>query len=337
MSDTLSDEDLKRLHDLAALRDRGVLSEEEFQRAKARLLGPGGVAEPPPSSGMRRFGLPYPHWLFALAGFLVLLIVLWLVWGSQRSSQDSLAGNGLTVNLTEPQIGGPELCTSDAIFGQLKNMVFDRAIDQYDGDPGPLNSLRRVAGVRMEYPTLREVNQDIERSDCAGRLIIDIPPDAQQHFGGATAIQADVQYSIQPGPDGAGIVVEAGGADYVVQRLVAAANMLDATRAAAEGGPQLQKTYNPSFDCGRRLSNVERMICQDEQLSELDRALAGRYVRLEEALPPLDWRDVIERRRQFLARRAECPDVECVKALYVEQNEYLDRLDEGPLAADAAP
>ena len=32
MSDNLSDQDLKRLHDLAALRDRGVLTDDEFRQ-----------------------------------------------------------------------------------------------------------------------------------------------------------------------------------------------------------------------------------------------------------------------------------------------------------------
>src|SRR5207249_12269629 len=96
-------------------------------------------------------------------------------------------------------------------------------------------------------------------------------------------------------------------------------------RAAQPGGMQPQKTYNPGFDCRGSLSNIEQMICQDEQLSQLDRALTARYQSLKQELSATEWQLVVDSQRDFLRRRGACGDVACLHDVYVAQTRYLDR------------
>src|SRR5688572_6279669 len=144
MSDHFSPEDLKHLSDLEALRDRGVLSKDEFERARRRL------ATGRPLSSSKETETPtrrpfYAHWGFlAAAGLVALLLGLWFLSGgdSDPAMESADVDNGLVLNETGA-LPGPELCASEPVYGQLRDIVFDRAIGQYQGDPGPLNSLRR--------------------------------------------------------------------------------------------------------------------------------------------------------------------------------------------------
>jgi uncharacterized protein YecT (DUF1311 family) len=230
-----------------------------------------------------------------------------------------------TANVLEATPSGATLCASTGTYLRIKDAVFDRAQKQFGGDPGPLESLRRSVGVRMQYPVLRGVHQDIGRTDCGGRLILDLPPAARGAFDGLPALESDIQYSVQPAADGNGQAVEVSGGDDVVQQLTVAAGLVVARRSSQEGEVQPQKTYNPSFDCGGNLSNVEQMICQDEQLAQLDRAVTARYQSLRQELTTEDWQLVVSSQREFLRRRSACADVVCLHDIYVAQARYLDR------------
>jgi uncharacterized protein YecT (DUF1311 family) len=184
----------------------------------------------------------------------------------------------------------------------------------------------------MQYPLLRGGDSALGRTDCSGRLIIDLPPAARDKFDGASALQADLDYSIQPAADGAGLVVEASGTDYPVQRLVAAATLLSEAQSAAKAA--VGRTYQPSFDCAGELSTVEKMICQDETLSRLDRELAKRYRDLRQGLPPERWEEVADGQDGFLERRNQCADTACVKDIYTRQLRSLPEVaDQEPSAA----
>lgn len=329
MSDQLSEQDLKRLNDLAALRDRGVLSEEEFARAKQRLL------EGRRSPALRReddadvIGAPprrvYRPWLFLTLATLALVAVLvWLVITRRDGIAERHPADDKAVFLNEsvPPLPGPELCTSEAIYRQIKDIIFDRTIERYDGDPGALNSLRRAAGVRMQYPVLREYQAEIERADCSGRLILDIPPAAQDEFDAAPSLQANLDYSIQPAIDGGSAVVELEGIEVTVQRIVVAATMLAETRSAAEEARRLQE----GIHCNGSQSSLEIMICEDEDLVERSRVLAERYRGLRELLPPAESEQLAQTQRQFIQRLSNCRDPACVAALYRDRSAELDRL-----------
>lgn len=338
MSDDLSDQDLKRLHDLAALRDRGVLTEDEFQRAKQRLFdrvsttAPVAGEDSEPAQGWFR-----ANWLvLTLVSLAVVVLFLWLLLArAEQGPAESVAvtDSGLLLNEGVEPLPGPEVCTSEAIYRQIKDIVFDQAIERFEGDAASLNSLRAAASVRMQYPVLRDYDSNIRRADCSGRMILDIPPAAQDEFGGVSALQGDLEFALQPATDGGNAVVELGGIEVVVQRIVAAADQLAAARAAASDR-QLPDSYDEMLDCGSTLSDAERIICGDAFLARQDRALFDRYRIVRDMLPSADRQRAAESQRRFLDRRANCEDSGCLVELYADRADELDRMAE---AQEALP
>lgn len=79
-------------------------------------------------------------------------------------------------------------------------------------------------------------------------------------------------------------------------------------------GPGL--TSAASFDCSKAASPVERLVCEDPQLSQLDEKLAAAYQ--AKTLTTSDSNSVREQ-RQWLARRNRCPDRVCVRTAYEER------------------
>ena len=70
-----------------------------------------------------------------------------------------------------------------------------------------------------------------------------------------------------------------------------------------------------SFDCGKAASEVEKMICNDDELSKLDESLSKAYLR---ALTRTHRkRDMVGSQRQWLKNeRNTCQDAACVKRAY---------------------
>jgi hypothetical protein len=77
--------------------------------------------------------------------------------------------------------------------------------------------------------------------------------------------------------------------------------------------------YNPSFDCSNVKENsIEFRICSDEQLSALDRELAGLY---DDAV--LIDKAARQAQRQWLKARNCCADAACIERHYRERIEAL--------------
>jgi len=334
MDRRLSEEDLDRLHKLAELRDRGVLSDEEFAKAKARLLD-----DPPPAqAGKKGAGSEQGFWskywlILSGVGILILLVAGLFIMGRISASGDD---NGLNMAIgndmataADPQ-AAEALCGDEAVYRQISDTIFSKAIEQVDGSPAALTNLKKAVAVRVQYPLLRGGDLVLKRTDCSGHIILDLPPNVRPAFDGARTLEADVDFSVQPAADGNGNVVTADGIDRIVERLAGAAGLVESVRAtpAAPTG-----TYNPSFSCSGDLSDAERLICHDEALSGLDRALAKRYGELKAQLAPDDWAQVVEMQRSFLDRRGQCVDVSCLKDAYVAQSRQLDGVGPGDAAA----
>ena len=74
-------------------------------------------------------------------------------------------------------------------------------------------------------------------------------------------------------------------------------------------------TYAASFDCDKAASPVEKMICSDSQLSELDSQLAGTYSTARTRAADSD--QLKHDQREWLKSiRKECQDVACFKDAY---------------------
>lgn len=328
---TLSHESMRRLEQLASLKDKGILTETEFEDAKRRLLS--GEETATPSDGAPRPAVDQRLIQWSLLATGILLLVLGLAFFGGRSESDVVAeplnSAEMEIDETVPESGISdlgELCGSDATYAGLKDIIFDKASELYGG-PGPLDSLRKSVRLRMQVPTVEGIDEELIRADCSGHGVIDLPPDVMEAFGGKRTLEADLDYAIQPAADGSGAVLRVGGIGDLVTALASAASLVRSSQVASAGGPQLQKTYNPSFDCGRRLTNVERMVCQSEQLAALDRALSDRYFELRKSVSKAEWKVIMDSQRQFLADRGRCADEACIERTYVTQSRLLDRFE----------
>ncbi|MBI5250990.1 MAG: DUF1311 domain-containing protein [Desulfomonile tiedjei] len=81
--------------------------------------------------------------------------------------------------------------------------------------------------------------------------------------------------------------------------------------AAKEGHEQRR---GPSFDCTKATSEVEKIICSDDELSRLDDSLSKAY---QKALNTRIKDQIIESQRQWMKTvRYECKNAECLKKAY---------------------
>lgn len=322
----LSEEVLDQLEKLARLKDSGILSEAEFEEAKRKLLSADRQLFKAANTSRDSTKL----WVIGGASALLLgVFAAYAVTSDGEATSPVDSNQALEVNFAEADLSNGELdfeqlCGAESTYSTIKDIIFDKAVENYGETPGPLNSLRKAVRLRMEVPAMTQVDRELRRVDCSGRALIDLPPGVQEQFGGKRSIKAEVEYSVQPAADRSGSIVSVSGAGPIVESLVSAANLASASQLAAAGGPQLQKTYNPSFDCGRRLSNVERMICQNEHLSGLDRALSDRYFGVKKSVSSVEWQLVLQSQREFLTERAKCPDENCIRNSYVIQAQRLD-------------
>lgn len=92
-------------------------------------------------------------------------------------------------------------------------------------------------------------------------------------------------------------------------------------RGATATAPDRTGTQ-PSFDCRRARSRVERMICADPELARLDRDLGRLHARAKAATPdPAGFKR--ENDAEWRLRETMCQDRQCVLAWYAHRREQL--------------
>jgi uncharacterized protein YecT (DUF1311 family) len=240
---------------------------------------------------------------------------------------------------------GASKCADVETYESLKRIVFNSSRSSTTDDPLLLNDWSRTFSVSVELPLLQSVDTVVSRTNCTGRLVLTIPQPDQSKFGGETALKADISYFIQPSADGSGDIVSAEGAEYLIGKIVAAnrkslsdaanrrieaenlAAQERATEVAKIGGPQTVRTYNPSFDCGQSLNNVERMICQNEGLAGQDRQLSADFKLKLMSYEGDQKQRLLSMQRDNLSRRAACADVECLESWYYENSEWVSSIN----------
>jgi len=240
---------------------------------------------------------------------------------------DDTAMNAVVANVADGAASADQKCASQVTYDAIKKSIFDAAKKRVTTNASPLNSLSAASILRMNAPLLRNANAQLNRTECSGQLTVVLPPAARNAFGGVTDLSADVQYAVQPAADGSGVVVEVTGTSAMSDQLAAATDAVNQRKAAGGVGgfgssstgtvtAFAGKTYNPAFDCGGRLTNAMRMICQDETLSKADRDMDAAYKQAKvdaakEKLPAL-----IKAQRAFLKARDACADSKCMSDLY---------------------
>src|SRR4051812_46178278 len=96
-------------------------------------------------------------------------------------------------------------------------------------------------------------------------------------------------------------------------------------------------SWGASFDCKKASVAIEKMICSDPQLSELDTRLALSYKRLlEKAANPDSLK--AEQRTWLAIERSKCTTLACLKAAYQRRLAALDATTPGaPVPGEKAP
>ena len=101
-------------------------------------------------------------------------------------------------------------------------------------------------------------------------------------------------------------------------------NILPIVIAIAVGPAALA---DPSFDCSKNLTNIERVVCSDTLLPALDSALAQRFTDLKRRLSENDVGVLVKDQRHWIKKRdGNCEKRENISACLVD--EYENRLDE---------
>lgn len=273
---------------------------------------------------------------------------------NSAQSQPDDGMNAVVANVVDGSVAADKTCASTATYDAIKRTLFDAARKKVTTNPLPLTRLQSATVIRVTGPLVRNTNAGLGRTECSGQIAVVVPPATRNAFGGSTELIAQAQYAVQPAADGSGVVVEVTGAETISDQLAAATDLVnqrkrggvgtdpnDPNAVAASGGDFglgpvgggsagggvtsfSGKTYNPSFDCAGRLNNAMRMICQDEELASLDRAMAQLYARKKAATPKGDLPALVAAQRAFLKARDICPDTACMRDLYAQRTDALN-------------
>jgi hypothetical protein len=114
-----------------------------------------------------------------------------------------------------------DVCGSRKAYEQLKARVFAEAEGIRGIGSSSLDLLASFSSVRMEQPLLKSRDDDLGITVCTGRLVLLLPPGAEQGVGGRRYLHADVEYAAVPAADGSGLIYQVRGADSVIYRLAA--------------------------------------------------------------------------------------------------------------------
>ena len=91
-----------------------------------------------------------------------------------------------------------------------------------------------------------------------------------------------------------------------------------------------QAQPKPGFDCAKAGSAVDRLICSDDGLAKLDRALAEQYEELHRTLTPEGFAVLRSGQRNWLASRSRCvaKDVTHDQGVQCLSEHYTDRAND---------
>jgi hypothetical protein len=114
-----------------------------------------------------------------------------------------------------------QACASQASYERLKALAFEKAGEVRAGRTAMLEQLRAATVVRMEDPVVKSRDDALNVTVCKGRMVIDLPPGAEDAFNGERRLVADVEFAAQAAADGSGMVYQLDGAEPIIYRLAA--------------------------------------------------------------------------------------------------------------------
>jgi hypothetical protein len=227
-------------------------------------------------------------------------------------------------------------CASEGTYARLKELVFDEAARIRKSDPRNLDPLAAAAVVRMEDPVVKTRDEALNVTVCSGRFVLELPPGAENAFGGKRRLTADIEYAAQAAADGSGLVYQMDGAEPIVYRLATVGlqgppptmNLPAATRAAPPAA-SLRVTARPSFSCRYAKTRTEKMVCASPALAARDREMASLFYALLAGADPATRAHLRRSRNAFLAERERCGSESCVAAAYTARVAELRSIERG--------
>jgi uncharacterized protein YecT (DUF1311 family) len=114
-----------------------------------------------------------------------------------------------------------QACASQASYERLKSLAFEKAEEVRAGNASTLDRLAAATVVRMEEPVVKSRDDALNVTVCKGRMVIDLPPGAEDAFNGERRLVAEVEFAAQEAADGSGLVYQLDGAEPIIYRLAA--------------------------------------------------------------------------------------------------------------------
>jgi hypothetical protein len=260
-----------------------------------------------------------------------------------------------------------QACASQASYDRLKALAFEKARDVRSGESAMLDRLAAATVGRMEDPVVKSRDESLNVTICKGRMVIELPPGAEDAFNGERRLVAEVEYAVQAAVDGSGLVYQLDGAEPIIYRLAAiglkgdrgplgsvpaltpvaemdvaaAAEPAPAPRPVATARPvpapprashqpePPRRLARPSFDCRYARTRTERMVCADERLAARDRVMASLYYRVIASTDPETSAILRDTRDYFLAERERCRTPACVADVYEDRMDEIERIASG--------
>jgi hypothetical protein len=286
--------------------------------------------------------------LILLLGGLVLLILIVAYLATARDTNPDRLTNSEVSTAAAPD--NEKLCAGKGTYELIKAELFRQAAQLRGSDQQAYDQLSGTAVVRMENPVMESENSTTGAVNCSGSISLDLPPGIAVADGRRT-LMSDIDYSVQPGSDGASRTVVLGNAEAIVGPLSKLVRVAQAPEGATESetngasaediesNSAVPETANPispapappqaNLNCANAKTRSEALICSDPGLAALDRTVTGRYSRALDGAAP-DQRILLrDTARRFTAFRDRCTDRQCVADAYVGRMREIRDIMEG--------
>ena len=217
-------------------------------------------------------------------------------------------------------------CVSPATVAQLKAMAFNSARRISSSDPVKMNDLERDAVASISLPLLQSHVEALDRTVCTARLRIDVPVGARSIFSGEELL-ADITYSMQPAADGSGLVYQVDSFGRIESTIgyadlsrfnVSTSRPTPPPPVALPAATPAPSSGGASFDCSKARTNVEMLICDDPDLSALDREMAALYAAARRTTP-----GAADIQLTWIKVRNKCANASCLYDAYDERISQL--------------
>ena len=230
----------------------------------------------------------------------------------------------------------PPKCSDDDTFSLVRKII----LDQLGGSDG-LSEKEIKDNMKIEFPRASAFDEKIKKYSCEAKLTVggmyELPityesqlDDKGQHIVSVDGIRRGDLFALQAGmiegikksrAEQNSISKPAEVSPKPVEQPAPVTAPMPAP--VAEKAQPSQKSWSPSFDCGKASTFSENAICTDTLLGKLDGALAENYkYMLASDIGDGARSDLKATQKKWLAERNNCADNQCLA------NAYRKRIDE---------